>query len=78
MNASEVQQTMYKPDYGLIYRAIEVRSPAEARGYFPLHSVSTPALGPTQPPVERVAFFFGNKARQGCDADHSPHLVQKS
>jgi hypothetical protein len=38
-------------DYGLDDGAIEVRSPAEAKG-FPL--VSRSALGPTQPPVQWV------------------------
>jgi hypothetical protein len=33
--------------YGLDERAIEVRSPAEAKRIFPLTSVSRPALGPT-------------------------------
>jgi hypothetical protein len=31
--------------YGLDYQAIEVRSPAEAKGFFPVASVSRPALG---------------------------------
>jgi hypothetical protein len=40
------------PAYGLDYRAIEVRSPAEEKTFFPLASVSRPALGPTQLPVQ--------------------------
>jgi hypothetical protein len=40
-------------DYGLDDRAIGVRSPAGQRN-FPLTSVSRPALGPTQPPVQWV------------------------
>jgi hypothetical protein len=40
-------------DYGLDDRAIVVRSPAGQR-IFPLASVSRPALGPTQPPVQWV------------------------
>jgi hypothetical protein len=35
--------------YGLEDRAIEVGSPAEAKG-FPVASVTRPALGPNQPP----------------------------
>jgi hypothetical protein len=41
-------------DYGLDDQAIEVRSPAEAKRIFPLASVSRPALGPTQSPVQWV------------------------
>jgi hypothetical protein len=36
---------------------------------FPLASVSRPALGPTQPPVQWAP---GVKARPGRDADHPP------
>jgi hypothetical protein len=41
---------------------------------FSLASVSRPALGPTQPPVQSVPGVLspGVKARQGRDADHSP------
>jgi hypothetical protein len=60
-------------DYGLDDRAIEVRSPAGAKD-FPLASVSRPALGPTQPPVQWVPGVLspGIKARPVRDADHSP------
>jgi hypothetical protein len=64
-------------DYGLDDRANKVRSPEEAKSIFPLASVSRPALGPTQPPVQWVP-FPGGKARPGLDADHSPHLVPSS
>jgi hypothetical protein len=40
--------------YGLDDRAIEVRFPAETKGFFPLASVSRAALRPTQPPVQWV------------------------
>jgi hypothetical protein len=39
--------------YGLDDRAIEVQSPAEAKGFF-LQPLSRLALGPTQPPVQWV------------------------
>jgi hypothetical protein len=57
-------------DYRLDDRAIGVRSSAGQR-IFPLTSVSRPALGPTQPPVQWVPGVLspGVKAR---DADHSP------
>jgi hypothetical protein len=60
-------------EYGLDDRAIGVRSPAGQRN-FPLASVSRPALGPTQPPVQWVPGVLspGVKARPGRDADHSP------
>jgi hypothetical protein len=40
--------------YRLDERAIEVRCPTEAKGFFPLTSVSRPAVGPTQPPIQWV------------------------
>jgi hypothetical protein len=60
-------------DYGLDDRAIGIRSPAGAKD-FPLTSVSRPALGPTQPPVQWVPGVLSPevKARPGRDADHAP------
>jgi hypothetical protein len=60
-------------DYGLDDRAIGVRSPAGAK-IFRVTSVSRPALGSTQPPVQWVPGVLspGVKARPGRDADHSP------
>jgi hypothetical protein len=60
-------------DYGLDDRAIGVRSPAGQR-VFPLASVSRPALGPTQPPVQWLPGVLspGVKARPESDADYSP------
>jgi hypothetical protein len=48
--------------------------PRQEQRIFPLSSVSRPALGPTQPPVQWVtrAISPGVKARPGRDADHSP------
>jgi hypothetical protein len=61
-------------DYGLDYRAIGVRFPAGTNNFFPVASVSKPALGPTQPPVQWVSGVLspGVKVRPGRDADHSP------
>jgi hypothetical protein len=47
--------------------------PRQGQRIFPLASVSRPALGPTQPPVQWVPGVLspGVKARPGRDADHS-------
>jgi hypothetical protein len=60
--------------YGLDDQVIGVRSPAEARGFFPLISVSRAALGPIQPLVQwyRGSPFTGPKAQPERDTDHSP------
>jgi hypothetical protein len=85
-DASEANRTITNPirsrvssgsivsDYGLDDRAIGVRSPAGTKDFFPLASVSRPALGPTQPPVQSGPGVLspGVKARPGRDADHSP------
>jgi hypothetical protein len=66
-------------DYGLDNRAIGVRSP-EGHRIFPLTSVSTPALGPTQPPVQWVPGVFSPGVRLGRDVmlTTHPHLVPRS
>jgi hypothetical protein len=60
-------------DYGLDDRAVGVRS-RRGLSIFPLASVSRPALGSTQPPVQWVPGVLspGVKVRPGRDADHSP------
>jgi hypothetical protein len=65
--------------YGLDGRAIEVRSPAEARD-FPLTSVSIPALGPSQPRVQWVpgVLFPWVKRGRGVTLTTHPHLMPKS
>ena len=52
-------------DYGLDGPRIE----SPWRGDFP--HLSRPALGPTQPPVQRVPGFSRGKERPGRDADPS-------
>jgi hypothetical protein len=48
--------------------------PRQRQRIFPLASVSRPAMGPTQPPVQWVpgSPFPKAKVRPGCNADHSP------
>jgi hypothetical protein len=60
-------------DYGLDDRAIGVRS-RQGQRIFPVASVSRPALGPTQLPVQWVPRVLspGVKVRPRRDAHHSP------
>jgi hypothetical protein len=47
--------------------------PRQRQRIFPLASVSRPALGPTQPPVQWVTWVLSpGVTRPGRDADHSP------
>jgi hypothetical protein len=67
-------------DYGLDDRATGVRSLAGVKRIFPLASVSRPALGPTQPPVQWVPGVLspGLKRGQGVTLTTHPHLVPRS
>jgi hypothetical protein len=67
-------------DYGLNDRAIEVRSPAEAKRIFPLASVSRSTLGPTQPPVQWVPEVLspGLMRGRGVTLTTHPHLLPRS
>jgi hypothetical protein len=64
-------------DYGLEDQFIEVRSSAEARGFFPLASVSRPPLGFTQPPVKWVPGVLSPVLKRGLGVTLTthPHLL---
>jgi hypothetical protein len=73
MKRSRVSSGSIVSDYGLDDRAIGVRS-RQGQRIFPLSSVSRPALGLSEPPVQWIPGVLspGVKARPGRDADHSP------
>jgi hypothetical protein len=70
---------MHVSGYGLDDQAIEVRSPAGQR-IFSLASVSRPALGPIQPPVQWVPGVLspGLKRGQSVTLTTHPDLVPRS
>jgi hypothetical protein len=51
--------------------------PGRGKRIFPLASVSRPALGSTQPPVQWVPGVLSQGLKRG-KSDHSPHLVPSS
>jgi hypothetical protein len=59
--------------YVLDDRAIEVRSPAEAKMNFPLASVSKPGLGPTPPPVKWVPGVLSTGVKRGRALNLTTH-----
>jgi hypothetical protein len=67
------------PGYGLDDRAIEVRSPAEARDFSSSLCVQIcSGAHPDSCTKGTGDPFPGAKARPGRDADHSPHPVPRS
>jgi hypothetical protein len=65
-------------DYGVEDREMRVRTPAGEKGF--LASVSRPALGPTQLPVQWVPGVIspGIKYGRGVSLTTHPHLVPRS
>jgi hypothetical protein len=62
-------------DYGLDVRAIEVRSPTEAKGISSSLCIQTESgAHPASCPMGTGDPFPGDKARPGRDADHSPPI----
>jgi hypothetical protein len=60
-------------DYGLDDRAIEVRSPADAKDFSSSLCVQTGSEAhPASCTMGTMGPFPGDKARPGRDADHSP------
>jgi hypothetical protein len=64
-------------DYGLDDRGFD---PRQGQKISPLSSVSRPALGPTQPPVQRIpgVLSSGAKRGRGVTLTTHPHLVLRS
>jgi hypothetical protein len=61
--------------YGLGDRAIEVRS-RQRRKDFLLTSVSRPALGPTQRPVQWVQEVLSSEVKRGCGRQEITQLSE--
>jgi hypothetical protein len=66
-------------DYGVDNWVIEVRSPADVKGFF-LYPVCPGGSGahPASCPMGTGGPFPGCKTRLGHETDHSPHLVPRS
>jgi hypothetical protein len=66
-------------DYGLDDRAVEIRSPVEAKDFSSSLCVQTGSgAHPASCPMGTGGPFRRGKAWPGRDADHSPHLVPRS
>jgi hypothetical protein len=79
LKASRGSSVSIVSGYGLDDRAIEVRSPAGAKGFsFSLCVHTGSGAHPASCPMGTGGPFTGGKALQGRDADHSPHLVPRS
>jgi hypothetical protein len=65
-------------DYGLDYRAIEVRSPTEAEDFSSIPCVQT-GSGPTQPPIQWIpgVLSLGVKRGRGLTLTTHSHLVPR-
>jgi hypothetical protein len=76
---SRVSSGSIVSDYGLDDRAIALRSPAGAKDFSSSLCAQTGSgAHPASCTMGTGGPFFGGKARQGRDADHSPHLMPRS
>jgi hypothetical protein len=76
---SRVSSVSIVSDYGLDDRAIEVRTPAEAKEFsYSLFVQTGSGAHPASCTLGTVGPFPGAKARPGSDADQSPHLLPRS
>jgi hypothetical protein len=73
-NRSRVSSVSIVSDYGLDYRAIGVRSPAEAKDFSSNLCVQT-ALGPTQPPVQWVPSVLSPGVKRGRGVMLTTHPI---
>jgi hypothetical protein len=79
LNGSWGSSVSIVSDYGLDYRAFEVRFRAEAKDFSSNLCVQTGSgTHPASCTMGTGGPFPGGKARPGRDADHSSHLVPKS
>jgi hypothetical protein len=78
-DTSRVRSGSIVPDYGLVNRAIGVRSPAGAKDFsYSLFVQTSSGDHPASCTMGNGGPFPGAKERSGRDADHSPHLIPTS